>query len=107
MDDLGTFALPWSDLHALITWAPEDSPIMRAIHPEVSEWASRVKTNSILADAIDVAQWANYQRGGGKGSKPKPYPRAGSRSRTTFGKRRMDRAEARAWLKKRRQGLPA
>lgn len=80
---------------------------MRALHPEVAEWSSRIKTNSILADAVDVAQWANYQRGGGRGSKPKPYPRPGDRQRKKFGTRLMSPAEAREWLAKRRQGLPA
>lgn len=84
-----------------------DSPIVRAAHPEVAEWASTAKTNAILADGFDVSQWANYQRGGGKGSKPRPYPRPGDRSTRKFGTRRMTRQEVQSWLARRRQGLPA
>lgn len=107
LDDLGTYALPWSDLAALIQWAPADSPIMRAVHPEVAEFATPMKTNQILADHFDATAWGNYQRAHGKGSRPKPYPRPGDRSKQRFGSRRMSRAEARRFLERRRQGLPA
>lgn len=105
LDDVGTHALPWSDLSALIRWAPPDSPIVRAMHPEIGEWATALKTNQILADGVDVSQWANFQRGGGKGSKPKPYPRPGDKTRRKFGARRMRRGEAQEWLARRRRGL--
>lgn len=40
-------------------------------------WASRGTTNYLLAHVVDRLASANHQRGGGKGSKPKPIPRPG------------------------------
>lgn len=80
---------------------------MRAMNPEIAEWATPLKTNQIVADVFDATAWANYQRAGGKGSKPKPYPRPGDKTKKKFGTRRMSRMEAQQFLARRRRGLPA
>lgn len=46
----------------------------RAQHPDSEEWGL---PEQLLAAVFDVLNMANYQRGGGKGSKPKPLPRPG------------------------------
>lgn len=39
------------------------------------EYASWTTTDWLLAGVIDVLHGANWQRGGGKGTRPRPFPR--------------------------------
>lgn len=40
-------------------------------------WSTSTMTNLLLASIADIGAMANWQRGGGKGSKPKPIKRPG------------------------------
>lgn len=44
------------------------------LDPQGAGWGI---TEHLLAASVDVLQGANWQRGGGKGTKPKPLPRPG------------------------------
>ena len=64
----------------------------------------------LLAGIFDATQWGNYQRGGGKGRKPKPIPRPGERpTQETYGAGAtvMTIDEAREWSAQRRARLEA
>lgn len=59
---------------------PPDSALGAAVQggPQFRGW--RIDTY-LLAAAVDVLQAANYQRSGGKGSRPKPVTRPGRKQR--------------------------
>lgn len=84
MEDIGC-ALSWGALGAFIKYLPPDSAVVRETHPEESSWATRVKTNSILADIYDVLSAINANLtavGSGKSAKRvKPYPRPGHKDK--------------------------
>lgn len=48
--------------------------MVRHLKPTESQWTT---TDHLLAGVLDALNGANYQRGGGRGSKPKPVPRPG------------------------------
>lgn len=76
---------PWRRLIALARQLPPSSPwVLRETNGE-SAWQIQ---EQLLALAVDVLALANWQRGGGKGRRPKPIERPGVKStsdETTFG----------------------
>ena len=71
--DLGTHRLSWRRLSVLIANLPKESATVREmLGAQFVEWST---TDWLLAGVIDVLQGANWQRGGGKGSRPKPVER--------------------------------
>lgn len=78
LDDVGR-GLSWDSLAAFVAGLGEDSALMRDLHPDVAKWATRIKTNALLADIFDcLAQInANIVAIGSrkKQKKPKAYPR--------------------------------
>lgn len=56
---------------------------------EYVEWGT---TDWLLAGVLDVLQGANWQRGGGKGQRPKPIPRP--QSRPEIERKQREHAEA-------------
>lgn len=93
--DLGTDVLPWWRLAAILQNLPLSSATARAVHGEKTEWSA---AEHLLASILDVLQVANWQRGGGKGSRPQPTKRPGvadGQDRRKFGTARMTLAEAR------------
>ena len=71
LGDIGE-TLWWGDLRDIITHLPQDSALFRARHPQSWWWTPEFDLLSALITAI---QWGNWQRGGGKGDKPKPIER--------------------------------
>lgn len=61
----------------LIRHLPRDSPYGVAINGEAARWGV---TEHLLAGAVDALLGANWQRGGGKGQRPKPVPRPDARA---------------------------
>lgn len=73
MTDLGTPRLDWRRLGELVDHLPRDSALNRSrFGDSVIDWTTETE---LLAAAVDRLAAANYQRGGGKGSKPKPVKR--------------------------------
>lgn len=66
--DIGS-RLGWGDLRSLITYARHDSAIYRSLHPK-SWWYTPELSRLDRIEYLLAA--ANWQRGGGKGEKPKP-----------------------------------
>lgn len=64
-----------SRLVSLIWQLPSDSRLVRALDPS-AEWST---TEHLLAAVVDALHTANWQRGGGKGSRPEPIERPGQR----------------------------
>lgn len=56
---------------------PRDSPLGVALHGEAARWGV---AEHLLATAVDALIGANWQRGGGKGPRPKPIPRPDPRA---------------------------
>ena len=67
--DLGSIRLSWVELAAFITHAPPDAAI-RMLRDPLS--AFRTAESTLLSTVVDTLAGANWQRGGGKGPRPKP-----------------------------------
>lgn len=63
----------WRDIFLLIRYAARDSPIQRALGDiDGAIWTISDYLLARIGDSINAGNW---QRGGGKGTKPKPIPR--------------------------------
>lgn len=71
---MGTPAFTWGDLLDYCQHAPRDSQLAYAVHGETVLWGV---TDHLLAAVVDALNAANWQRGGGKGPRPKPVKRPG------------------------------
>lgn len=99
---LGTDRLTWLDLKCLLKWAPQQSPIYRALHGDAAGWDT---TAYLLAAAVDALNDANWQRGGGRrGERPQRIPRPGDNEQIG-GKRPVPVDEMRRLLALRRRGI--
>jgi hypothetical protein len=80
LDDLGSPGFSWLDLRAFLTWSPASSAFIRSFHgDDVAAWADPAVP--LLAAVVDLLAAANWQRGNGRGSKPKPIKRPGTAQR--------------------------
>lgn len=71
---VGTRALSWRRFQALVRHLPPESALWRAMDsPRQWGWSEHMAAASLLA--LNAANW---QRGGGKGAKPKPVRPPGS-----------------------------
>jgi hypothetical protein len=70
--DLGTPGLTYRRLQVILSNAPEDSAY--ACSARGDSWTKSDHLLAIVADRLAVSNW---QRGGGKGTKPDPIPRPG------------------------------
>lgn len=91
--------LSWRRLNLLLEYLPADSATRRLVNPEGAGWGV---TEHLLAAAVDTLRGANWQRGGGKGSKPKALPRPGLQGPRTETHGHVDRPpqEVDAYLKR-------
>jgi hypothetical protein len=80
LDDLGSPGFSWIDLRAFLRWSPPTSAFSRSFHGEELIAWSDPKVH-LLATIADLLAGANWQRGGSKGSKPKPIQRPGDRQK--------------------------
>lgn len=99
---IGTPELDWWRLMAVVRNLPQGSAIHRAINGTDSMWGL---TEHLLATIADALHMGNWQRGGGRGRRPRPIPRPGNDCKkvTKFGgTTTMTFAQAREWLDKRR-----
>ncbi|WP_068922203.1 hypothetical protein [Planobispora rosea] len=96
--DLFTGHLRWWQLRAYLSHLPRESALARKLLGPDAAWGL---SEQLLAIAVDQLRAGNWQRGGGKGAKPKPIPRPGtSRSSEPVRHGRTDRDpdEVRAYL---------
>ncbi|MFL2002013.1 hypothetical protein [Microbacterium sp. A1-JK] len=70
LDALGTEELSWVDLRAIVRWSPATSAYARSVRGDLAPWVDL--PTQLLAEAVNALRGANWQRGGGKGTKPKP-----------------------------------
>ena len=68
--DVGTAAFTWRDLWAIVSSSPRDSALKRSVRGH--DWG---QIDYLLASVVDALAGANWQRGGGKGARPKPLTR--------------------------------
>lgn len=82
-------------LAAFLCYAPPDSMVYRETHPgdELPEWATRIKTNAILADMYDAFAAAHTR----KGRRAKPYQRPGDKGGRTIGRGAIPIRDFDAW----------
>jgi hypothetical protein len=81
LDDLGD-GLTWPDLRDFVTHLPQDSALYRAKHPASWWWTPDI---DFLGAIVTAIQWGNWQRGGGKGDKPRNIERPIDRPKTAAG----------------------
>lgn len=76
--DRAAYSFGWGNLLAFVHHLPPTSAVYREKYGDASDFASDLKQNMILADVFDAVQFLSYsfaKAHGGKGKKPKPYPR--------------------------------
>ena len=109
LDDVGG-ALSWSALGAFLHTVTPDGAIAQEIEPEIAAFASRTKTNAILADIYDVLAQINANMVAGftrkRSSRPKRYPRPGDQGKRRMGKDSLSMDELDKWFaeKKKQRG---
>lgn len=93
--DLGTPRLDWSRLRAVVVYSPPTSALARSMFGDATSWSV---SDHLLAAAVDALNAGNWQRGGGKGRRPKRVTRPGEKPkdqrRLGTGKMTLDQAQA-------------
>lgn len=108
IEELGG-AVSWHSLKSYLEHLPYDSALMRSLNAEQAEWATRTKTNAILADIFDMLAVINANLcsiGSGKKSKqPKPYPRPGKKddNKQTIGSGAVTKQELEDFFERKRK----
>jgi hypothetical protein len=74
--------LHWTDLRDFVTYLPQESALFRQRHPQSYWWTA---DHDFFAALIAAVQWGNWQRGGGKGDKPKVIERPVDKPKTVAG----------------------
>ena len=105
--DLGTPALPWVDLLAIVRHLPPTSALGRVMAAEHREedgdeqWDLHAHLLAGIWDALNALVWLNS--GGKRKDRPKPIPSPGRRP-TRYGHVSMTLDQAAAYMQARRQG---
>jgi hypothetical protein len=89
---------------ALVSHLPRESALARALHGEQAAWGD---TEHLLAHILDILAAGNWQRGGGKGPRPRACPRPGkteSDEAKRYGKGGIPMERARALFRQWREG---
>lgn len=107
IEELGG-AISWHSLKSYLEHLPYDSALMRSLNAEQAEWATRTKTNAILADIFDMLAVINANLCGiGSGKKPKqpkPYPRPGKKEdKQTIGSGAVTKQELEDFFERKRK----
>ncbi|MFG1683492.1 hypothetical protein ACGFNP_25210 [Nonomuraea sp. NPDC049269] len=97
LGELFTGTLTWRKLRSFLSHLPRESALARKLLGEDAPWGLN---EQLLAMTIDVLRQGNWQRGGGKGAKPKPLPRPGAPrgSETRHGRTDRDPDQVIAYL---------
>ena len=78
---IGTTRFGWDDFAVWVKYMPRSSQLFQSVHGP--QWSAELH---MLANVVDLLAAANWQRGGGKGGRPKPVKRPGVKSGERFGK---------------------
>lgn len=76
--------MTWRRLRVLMSQLPRESRLVRRLDPR-AEWSA---TDHLLASVIEALRAGNWQRGGGKGPRPRPLKRPGQEQGKRMGKAR-------------------
>lgn len=76
---LGSPELSWRDLLVIVREAPRDSPISRAVAPELSAWGLPEELLAQIVHAVQVLAWQGTEDAQKRrtGTYPRPIPRPG------------------------------
>ena len=97
-------SLSWGALASFLSNLDLDSAVWRSANPDLSDWATTLKTNIILADIYDVLSQINSNICGGfarkKPQRIKPYPRPWleKKKQKIGGKGALPKKELREWI---------
>lgn len=89
LGELFTRTLTWRQLRSFLSHLPRESALARDLLADEANWGLN---EQLLALTIDTLRQANWQRGGGKGGKPKPIPRPGAQKGSETKHGRTDRS---------------
>jgi hypothetical protein len=100
VDDIGD-QFSWCHLRDFVAHLPPvpECALFRAHNPASWWWTPEF---DFFAALLNAAQWANWQRGGGKGDKPQPVRRPRERSKSKLSAEQV--AQRRVALKRRKAG---
>ena len=98
VDDIGP-DFTWNDLRDFVSHLPPsgESALFRVQHPKSWWWTPEIE---FIAAVLTATQWGNWQRGGGKGDKPKPVKRPKEKPRARV---KVDPRSAQDLAEKRRK----
>jgi len=88
--------LSWRRLGVLVRQLPPTSRLAREQHGDAVRWGD---TEHLLAGIFDLLAGANWQRGGGKGQRPKPVKRPTDKKNETRYGTAMPPEQAKAKLR--------
>ena len=95
------FSFGWGELINFSNHLPIDSATHRALKPDESKFSTDLQHSAILADIFDVVSGFAYafsKAYGGKGQKPKQYPRPwANESAQKIGSKPIPISEFDAW----------
>lgn len=96
--------MTWRRLGVLVRNLPPSSRLARLQHGDSVRWSDN---EHLLAGIFDLLAGANWQRGNGKGSRPKPIKRPASKDDEVHFGKPVPIEEAREKLRLRRLGVVA
>ena len=94
------YSFGWGNLRDFAQHLSTDSATYRALYKEHSRFASPTSQSAMLADIFDALEAFAYmfaKAHGGKGQKPKPYPRPGANEGEKIGKDPLPISEFNEW----------
>lgn len=81
VDDIGSESFSWWDFKVWVAFRPPESILMTKVHGPYYPLELRIQ-----GMLVDLLRAANWQRGGGKGQRPKPkWPWASGETSESFG----------------------
>lgn len=101
--------LSWSALKSFLSTVKMGSALADDLHPDMTEWSTRAKTNSILADIFDQLSLVNAQLRilitHKPGRRPEPYKRPGMKEKNTkrIGSGALPINKMREWIESKRK----
>jgi hypothetical protein len=87
LSDLAAGRLSWRRLSVLISRLPLSATLWHELHGSAVEWDV---SDHLLATVVDLLAAGNWQRGGGKGRRPRRMKRPGAGGTTRHGRTEQD-----------------